>query len=406
MKHQIVIVGGGAAGISTAAMLKKRDKSLDIAIIDPSESHYYQPAFTLVGGGCYNLSATERREADCIPDGVKWLKEYAESFNPDSNSVTLKNGDVVEYDYLVVCPGLQLDWGKVKGLEETIGKNGVCSNYLPQYAAYTWECVQSFKGGKALFTQPPMPIKCAGAPQKIMYLAADHFKKKKITAELDFNTATPGIFGVPLFAKALSVIAGNYGAQLNFKTNLVAIDGGKKEAIFEVEDADGKKTQVTKSFDMIHVTPPQSAPDFIKNSPLAADSGWVDVDQSSLQHTRFENIFGMGDVTTTPNAKTAAAVKLQVPVVVKNLLAKMKGGVGDASYDGYGACPLTTANGKVLLAEFSYGGKVTPSIPLDPSKERWIYWLLKKYFFPFLYWKIMLKGYPFPASHKPLEEKK
>ena len=404
MKHQIVIVGGGAAGISTAAMLKKRDKSLDIAIIDPAESHYYQPAFTLVGGGCYSLAATERREADCIPDGVSWLKEYAESFDPDKNSITLKNGDVVEYDYMVVCPGLQLDWGKVKGLEQTIGKNGVCSNYLPQYAAYTWECVQNFKGGKALFTQPPMPIKCAGAPQKIMYLAADHFKKKKISAEIDFNTATPGIFGVPLFAKALLEIAGKYGAQLNFKTNLVAIDGEKKEATFEVEDDNGKKSQVTKSFDIIHVTPPQSAPDFIKSSPLAADSGWVDVDQSTLQHTRFDNIFGLGDVTTTPNAKTAAAVKLQVPILVKNLLAKIKGGVGGASYDGYGACPLTTANGKVLLAEFSYGGKVTPSIPLDPSKQRWIYWLLKKYFFPFLYWKILLKGHPFPASHKPLKE--
>ncbi len=405
MKHQIVIVGGGAAGISTAAMLKKRDKSLDIAIIDPSETHFYQPAFTLVGGGCYNLASTERREADCIPDGVKWLKEYAESFNPDTNSIKLKSGDAVEYDYLVVCPGLQLDWNKVKGLEQTIGKNGVCSNYLPQYAGYTWECIENFKGGKALFTQPPMPIKCAGAPQKIMYLAADYFKKRKITAEIDFNTATPGIFGVPLFAKALSAIATRYGAQVNYKTNLVAIDGDSKQATFDVEDDKGKKTQVTKPFDMIHVTPPQSAPDFIKNSPLAADSGWVEVDQNSLQHTRYENIFGLGDVTTTPNAKTAAAVKIQVPVVVTNLLAKVNGGIGSASYDGYGACPLTTANGKVLLAEFSYGGQVTPSIPLDPSKERWIYWLMKKYFFPFLYWKILLKGFQFPVPHKPLVDK-
>ena len=207
------------------------------------------------------------------------------------------------------------------------------------------------------------------------------------------------------FAKALSVIAGNYGAQLNYKTNLVAINGEKKEATFDVEDDKGKKTQVTKSFDMIHVTPPQSAPDFIKNSPLAADSGWVDVDQSSLQHARFDNVFGLGDVTTTPNAKTAAAVKIQVPVVVTNLLAKIKGGTGSASYDGYGACPLTTANGKVLLAEFSYGGVVTPSFPVDPAIQRRSYWLLKKYFFPFLYWKILLKGYQFPVPHKPYQEK-
>ena len=406
MKHQIVIVGGGAAGISTAAMLKKKDKTLDIAIIDPSEKHYYQPAFTLVGGGCYNLAETEKNEADLIPEGVVWLKEYADSFIPDNNSVTLKNGEVIEYDYLVVCPGLQLDWNKVDGLEQTIGKNGVCSNYLPQYAGYTWECVQNFKEGKALFTQPPMPIKCAGAPQKIMYLAADYFRKHKISAEIDFNTATPGIFGVPYFAKALSAIAGKYGCKLNYKTNLVAIDGENKQATFEVEDESGNKSQITKSFDMIHVTPPQSAPDFIKNSPLAADSGWVEVDQHTLQHARYENVFGLGDVTATPNAKTAAAVKLQVPVVVKNLLAKIKGAAGGANYDGYGACPLTTARGKVLLAEFSYGGKVTPSLPLDPAKERWIYWLLKKYFFPFLYWKILLKGHPFPVPHKTFDTEK
>ena len=203
MNHQIVVVGGGSAGIAVAATLKRKNNSLDIAIIDPSDTHYYQPAFTLVGGGAYNLEDTKRDEAKCIPKGVTWIKDAVESFDPDNNTVSLQNGDPVSYEYLIVCPGIQLDWKKVGGLEDTIGKNGVCSNYLPEYATYTWECVQSFKGGKALFTQPPMPIKCAGAPQKIMYMAADYFNKNGVSSEINFNTSIGAMFGVPLFAKAL-----------------------------------------------------------------------------------------------------------------------------------------------------------------------------------------------------------
>lgn len=266
MNHQIVIVGGGAAGIAVAASLIRKNKNLDIAVIEPSESHYYQPAFTLVGGGAFQLERTKRPESELIPNGIKWIKDYAETFDPDKNAVTLKGGDTVHYDYLVVCPGLQLDWSKIDGLQDTIGKNGVCSNYLPQYANYTWNCVKNFNGGKALFTQPPMPIKCAGAPQKIMYLAADYFRGKKIASEINFNTSLPVMFGVPVFAAALDKVAAKFGIQVDFKSTLIAVDGIAKEATFNVEDADGKTSKVKKSFDIMHVTPPQSAPDFIKNT--------------------------------------------------------------------------------------------------------------------------------------------
>lgn len=403
MKHQIVVVGGGSAGIAVSATLLRKDKSLDIAIIDPADTHYYQPAFTLVGGGEYSPDDTQQPESNCIPKGTTWIQDAVESFDPDNNGLKLKGGDSVEYDYLIACPGIQLDWSKIDGLEETLGKNGVCSNYLLQYANYTWECIQNFKGGKALFTQPPMPIKCAGAPQKIMYLAADHFKKNNISSEINFNTALPAMFGVPLFAEALKGVVANYGIQADFKSTLVAIDGDKKEAVFEVEDADGNKSKVTKAFDMIHVTPPQSAPDFMKGSPIGDAGGWVDVDPGTLQHKKYDNIFGLGDATNTPNAKTAAAARLQAPIVAKGLLAKINHSVAPSAYDGYGACPLTTSKKSVMLAEFSYGGKVTPSFPMDPRKQRYSYWLLKRFFFPFLYWKIMLKGIEFNIPHKDFE---
>lgn len=400
--HTIVIVGGGAAGISVANNMHRQNPDIDIAIIEPSETHYYQPAFTIIGGGAYTLKRATRNEADLINLCFTWIKDAAKTFTPDKNTVTLRSGDKVTYDYLVVCPGLQLDWNKIEGLKKTLGKNNVCSNYSPDTVEYTWECIQNIEGGTALFTQPPMPIKCAGAPQKIMYLAADRFRKRGTLDKfnIEFLTATPGLFGVPFFAKALSKVVADYGIKTHFNHNLVAIDGPAKKATFETVDSKGKKTQVVKSFDMIHVTPPQSAPDFIKKSPLANEAGWVDVNDRTLQHNKYSNIFGLGDATSTPNAKTAAAVRKQVPVVVDNILNLINNKNIEEGYDGYGSCPLTTSLSTVMLAEFSYGGKVTPSFPkLDPRENRYIWWLGKVFGFPWLYWYLMLKGYRIDIPH-------
>ncbi len=395
-QHTVLIVGGGAAGVSVANTMRRMDKAIDIAIIEPSEKHYYQPGFTIIGGGAYSLAKATKNEADLINPSVTWIKDYADSFQPDNNSVTLRSGDTVSYDYLVVCPGLQLDWDKIAGLKDTLGKNGVCSNYSKDTVEYTWECIKNIESGTALFTQPPMPIKCAGAPQKIMYLAADRFRKKGILDKFDieFCNAGPGMFGVPFFAKALTEVIKDYGIKTSFGHNLVSIDGAAKTATFATTDTDGNKQEITKKFDMIHVTPPQSAPDFIKKSPLANDGGWVAVNDKSLQHTKYANVFGLGDVASTPNAKTAAAVRKQVPVVVDNIFHLIKKEALDEKYTGYGSCPLTTSLSTVMLAEFSYGGKVTPSFPLlDPRKNRLIWWWGKISGFPWLYWSWMIKGH-------------
>jgi sulfide:quinone oxidoreductase len=407
--HTLLIIGGGAAGVSVANNMRRQNTEIDIAIVEPSEVHYYQPGFTIIGGGAYTLKEATRNEADLIHPTVTWIKDYAETFQPDENSVSLRSGDTVSYDYLVVCPGLQLDWDKIEGLKETLNKNNVCSNYSAETVEYTWECIQNIQEGTALFTQPPMPIKCAGAPQKIMYLAADRFRKRGTLDKfnIEFFNAGPVLFGVPFFAKALSKVVTEYGIKTNFNHNLVAIDGPAKIATFETTDSEGNKQRVTKAFDMIHVTPPQSAPDFIKKSPLANAAGWVDVNPNTLQHTKYSNIFGLGDAGSTPNAKTAAAVRKQVPVVVDNILSLKSSKDIQGGYDGYGSCPLTTSLGKVMLAEFAYDGKVTPSFPLlDPRKSRAIWWWGKTTGFPWLYWHLMLKGYRIDIPHLECYAKK
>ena len=400
--HTLLIVGGGAAGVSVANNMRRINANIDIALIEPSEKHYYQPGFTIIGAGAYTMKETVRNEADLIHASVTWIKDFAETFQPETNTISLRSGDTLSYDYLVVCPGLQLDWDKVEGLKDTIGKNNVCSNYSADTVEYTWECIRNLQSGTALFTQPPMPIKCAGAPQKIMYLAADRFRKKGILDKMniEFCNAGPAMFGIPFFAKALNKVVIGYGIKTNFNHNLVAIDGPAKTATFETTDSEGNKQRVTKAFDMIHVTPPQSAPDFIKNSPLANSAGWVDVNDKTLQHHKYANIFGLGDATSTPNAKTAAAVRKQVPILVDNILHLINNQPLDEKYDGYGSCPLTTSLSTVMLAEFAYGGKVTPSFPLlDPRKNLFIWWIGKKIGFPWMYWHLMIKGYRIDIPH-------
>jgi sulfide:quinone oxidoreductase len=390
--HTITIVGGGNAGISIAAQLLRKDSSLDIAIIDGAKKHYYQPAWTLVGGGEFNIKDTERDESTVIPEGATWIQQMVKEFQPETNTLSLADGTELEYDYLVVSPGIQLNWGDIKGLKETLGKNGVCSNYSFESAPYTWECIQNTKGGKALFTNPHTPIKCGGAPQKIMYLAADYFRKHQIKSQVELWSGGTRVFGVEKYENTLKKVIQNYGIHTQFFVKLDEVDGPNKKAKFIGIGEANKDQSYWVEFDMLHVTPPQSAPDFIKNSPLANAAGWVDVDKHTLQHTRYKNIFGAGDASSLPTSRTGAAVRKQAPVVVGNLLAAMRGETLTESYSGYSSCPIITGYDKLVLAEFDYNNQPVETFPFDQSKERWSMFQMKKYLLPYLYWNQILPG--------------
>lgn len=410
--YQILIIGAGTAGIMTAAQLK--NKNLDIGIIDPADYHYYQPAWTLVGAGAYDKQKTQRPMSSLIPEGVRWIKDAVVYVDVDNKTIETEAQSKFTYDYLVVCPGLVNDYSLIEGLAEAVEKGVVCSNYIDP--EYTWKQLQAFQGGTAVFTQPNTPIKCGGAPQKIMYLACDYFRKKGIAQKTKVYFPMPGsvIFGVKKIADTLLEVVDRY--QIDFKPfhNPIKIDAEAKVIYFKPVTTQENHCFVTSddqqikilddgivamSFDFLHLAPPQTAPAFIKYSNLVNEAGWLDVHHNSLQHNRYPNVFGLGDVAGLPTAKTGAAIRKQVPVVVDNLMRLIQNQEAtNKGYEGYSSCPLVTGYGKMVLAEFNYKNEFTPDPKLkqmllfSSHKEHWRLWILKKYMLPYLYWSKMMKG--------------
>ncbi len=391
-KNRIVIVGGGTAGITVAAQLLKAKPELNVTLIEPSEKHYYQPMWTLVGGGIFPKEESQRDEADYVPRGVNWVKDYVDSFDPDNSSVKTRGGESISYDYLVVCPGLQLNWSAIKGLSrDIVGTHGICSNYSFETVDTTWETLQEFKGGTALFTHPLGAVKCGGAPVKICFLAEDYFRKQGIRekCKVIFGVAMPRIFAVDPYASTLEEIVQRRDIDVQLKHDLIEIRPEAKEAVFQIVESDEQKTI---KYDMIHVTPKMGPPDFVKNSPLAGEGGWADVDKHTTQHTKFKNVFSLGDCSNLPTSKTGAAIRKQAPATVSNILALIEGRPLDGHYDGYTSCPLVTSYNSMVLAEFDYDKNPQESFPFDQSKERFSMMMLKKHGLPNLYWHGMLRG--------------
>jgi sulfide:quinone oxidoreductase len=414
---KVAIIGGGTAGITVAAQLKKKDKNLNVCIIDPSEKHWYQPAWTLVGAGTFKMDDTERKMSGLIPAGVTWIKESVIKLNPEKSHLELSGDQTLSYDMLIVATGLVIKNEIIEGLSETINKNSVCSNYTDP--EYTWKTLQDFKGGTAIFAQASTPIKCGGAPQKIMYLAEEFFVKNKSRDKTNILYPIPGsvIFGVKEFVPELHRIINKKKIDVLYFMQLVKIDGDKKLAWYKSNKSENEeliqKTLNDKykgwykdgelfviSFDMMHIAPPQVAPDCISSSPLSfqdgPNKGWMEIDKFTLQHPKYKNVFGIGDVAALPTAKTGAAIRKQAPVLVENIFSFIDGKELKAQYSGYSSCPIVTGYGKMLLAEFKYDN-VRDSDKLitkfvDTTKESWLMWILKKYILPFMYWKFMMKG--------------
>lgn len=394
--HEVLIIGGGSAGITVGAMLRNKSNPPAVTIVDPSDKHYYQPIWTLVGAGVFPKEVSERSEGDYIPPGAEWIKAAVVSFDPDNNSVKLSDGSTHTYDVLVVAAGIQIDWDATPGLKESVGKpgTGVCSNYAFETVDSTFENIKNLKKGTAIFTHPSSPIKCGGAPLKITFLASDYWRRhgvgKNITKK--FIKGGPGIFAVSKYVQPLNKVADRYNIDRVWNKDLIEIRADKKEAVFK-DLKTGEES--VESYDMIHVTPRMSAPDFIKNSPLATETGWVSVDKETTQHTKYPNIFSLGDCSSLPTSKTGAAIRKQAPTTTENVMAFLAGKPLPKHYDGYTSCPLVTGYGSLILAEFDYDKEPAESFPFNQAEERYSMYALKAYGLPKMYWHGMLKGREF-----------
>ncbi|MDA8040060.1 MAG: FAD/NAD(P)-binding oxidoreductase, partial [Actinomycetota bacterium] len=378
MHHRIVIVGGGSAGISVAARLRRAGED-DIALVDPASFHYYQPLWTLVGAGVVSVESSRRCQADLVPRGVAWVRDAAVELDPENRVVLTAAGARVRYDVLVLCPGLELAFDAVPGLAEAMATPFAATNYIAELAPKTDQLVRGFRGGRALFCAPGSPIKCPGAPQKAAYLACDHWRRTGMLGAVDVTYATGagGIFGVPEFARVLEAVVERYGISPRFSHELVEVDPELRTASFETTGPEGK-SRTRLDYDLLWAAPPQRAPKFVRESPLSGASpyGWVPVDRHSLRHVTYPEVFALGDACDAPTSKTGAAIRAEAPVVVRNVLATLKGREPTSRYDGYAACPFTTARGKMLLAEFDYSLSPHPTLPfIDTQRERYDMWL-------------------------------
>lgn len=421
---KIVIVGGGAAGCTMANYLTNNLDSPKITIIEPDpQSVRYQPGQTLIGAGVWTVGAIMKDSADFFPSDAKWIKDSVVEFDPDNNQVKTSKGKSVDYDFMVLATGLQLNYDAIEGLDkDMIGSRGLSSVYFANGATKTWAVMQDFinkaknKEVQGLFTHPNTPIKCGGAPKKMIFLTRSRLlengEQTRKNATLTFLPNGGKMFGVPEYHEAILNQFKEKDLKYKYKHNLVAIDADAKKATFDhtysikgeydkdLEEYEmiTKSEKVTLDYDFIHITPPQSAPTVVKNSPLswqkgtAAKGGWAEVDKSTLQHRRFPNIFAIGDVAGIPMGKTGGSVRQQYPVCGDNLIEVIHGKEPTSKYKGYTVCPLITEIGSVMLLEFDWTAKPTPSFPFDPTKSRWMWWALKVYALRPMYFYGMLKG--------------
>ncbi|CAK1547435.1 unnamed protein product [Leptosia nina] len=394
---KLLVIGGGSGGCTIAAKFARRLKKGSVIVLEPSSDHYYQPLFTLVGAGVTSVAATRRSAKSVLPSNATWLKDTAQSIDPEKNVVRTAEGHEIQYEYAVIAVGLQYNYDKVPGLRDALNDkgSGVSTIYSPDYCEKTWSDLKNFKGGEAVFTYPDTPIKCPGAPQKIAYMSDAYFDKTNIRSRVNitYNTHLPVIFGVKKYADILMKVVKKRRINVNYKTVLKEVRADKKEAVFF--NADDKSKLITLPYDMLHVTPPMFTPEFLRNSADIVDAaGFLDVDKFTLQHRKYPNIYGIGDCTNTPNSKTAAAIAKQSYVVEHNLLSTMDGKNSLVQkYNGYGACPIVTHYGKCILAEFVYDGVPRETLPINQARESTIAYYMKRDLFPFLYWHFMLKGY-------------
>ena len=394
VEYEVLIIGGGNAGVSLAARLHRYGVK-DVAVVEPQDTHFYQPLFSHIAGGRANASEATRPQRSVMPEGVEWIRDGAVDIDPASNTVSLASGGQLKFGHLVVCPGLQLDWDKIPGLADAVHSPSGTSHYEFTLAAKSWTLFRGLKAGTAVFTMPSGPIKCGGAAQKPMYLACNYWREQGVLQDIRVVMVQPypTVFGVAGVDEELNRKIAEYGIELRLNSELVSVDASAQNALIR-NNATGLAEEL--HYDVLNAVPPQSAPDWLKATELPAPGdpgGFVEVDPQTLRHVRFPNIWSLGDAAATTNSKSGGALRKQTKVLAKNLVAARDGKPLTQKYDGYSVCPFTVARSSVVFAEFDDQYRPMPSVPKVPTwKASRASWVVDRDIFPKVYWNLILKG--------------
>lgn len=391
--EQIVVLGAGVGGTMTANMLRRRlDRSeAEITVVDKSRKHAYQPSFYLLPFGYMEPADQFRDVDDLLGSDIEFVQAEITGVDPASKTVELAD-EALSYDYLVVALGHRLapeeTPGMLEGWEETAA---VYPFYHFEAAMELRDALESFDGGTFVVSVPDTSIKCGGAPLKMTMLAEDYFRRREIRDDVEvvMTKGSDAVFGVSPYREKLEEIwtERDIEAKLNFTVEEI----DHEAQIIHATDG------ATQEYDLYAPVPPQyGQPALTDNSPLTdgdEEHGgeYVTVDEHTLQHTEYEDVFALGDGCNTPNAKTAAAARKQSHVVLENLTAHMDGRPQTAEYEGYAACPLLTKKGKAMVAEFDYENSISAPV------ESRLNWIMDVNILPSFYWNTWLRGYdPLP----------
>lgn len=411
--EKIVIVGGGLAGISTAARLKNRLDNPDITIIEPEPlSASYQRGLTLVAAGIWDISQIQYNRDDKIPHGIKLIKGRATSFDPQNNTLTVDNKDLIAYKQLILATGVALNYAGIKGLSSSITsftkntdllknsgltKNGLHSIFFRDGASATWRAIQqliqkakthtSTTKLQAIFTHPNTEINCESASINIMYLVHSRLIEAKVRDKITmiYNTSSTNLHNVIEFHDAILKQFKQKNFIYNYSHNLFEINPENKVAIFEkYSQLDTKNEKIEMAYDFIHITPPMKEHNEITTSPLGSLKDQTLMNKETLQHVKFKNVWAI----------ESSSVSAKHKVLVDNIISHMQNKNSSSKYTGYKAESFITNMGTAMLAEYDWSMKQQPSFPLNPMQARWIWWLMELYICKTTTISGMMKGYP------------
>ena len=392
--HQVVVIGGGNAGLSVAGRLHRYGVT-DIAVIEPRSHHRYQPIFSHVAGGTARASRATRPQGDVTPRGVEWVQDSVVTVDPEGCVVHLASGRRITYEHVIVAAGIQKDFDRIPGLVTALDSPAVSSHYDVDLIAKSSRMLRDLRSGTVIFTEPAGPAACAGAAQKPMYLACDYWRAIGVLDQIRvvLVVPTPTVFGIDAIDRELDRKIAEYGIELRTSTELVEVVGSERVAVLRREGSDDERL----GFDALNVVPPQSAPDWLKSTslPRAGDAGgFVEVDPRTLRHRRYGTVWSLGDSAATTNSKSGGAIREQVTVLANNLRDVLAGREPSKRYSGYSVAPFTVSRSTVVFAEFDDQLRQKPTIPFwkGLARERRLTWVFDRHILPWVYWNLILKG--------------